>query len=78
MKLLYQILTVLFWISVVFFGLMFFLNMGMSLQAQSNSTLNQSGSNYLAAFIGVFIANATIPGIIWVIRHFVKKSLNNE
>jgi len=77
MKLLYQILTVLFWISVVFFGFVFFINMGISLQAQGQAR-DQSASLYVAAFLGVFIANAIVPGIIWTIRHFVKKNLDNE
>ena len=77
MKLTYQILTVLFWISVAFFGIMFFINMGISLEVQGQAR-DQSAYLYVAAFLGVFIANAIIPGIIWVIRYFVGKNLNNE
>ena len=77
MKLFYQILTVLFWISVVFFGFMFFVNMGITLEVQGQAR-NQSAYLYIAAFLGVFVGNAIIPAIIWVIRYFVKKNMNNE
>jgi len=77
MKLFYQTLTILFWISVVFFGFMFFVRMGVVLEVQGNAR-DQSTSLYIAAFVGVFVAAAAIPGIIWLIRYFVKKSLDNE
>ena len=70
-------MTVLFWISVVFFGFMFFVNMGITLEVQGQAR-NQSAYLYIAAFLGVFVGNAIIPAIIWVIRYFVKKNMNNE
>jgi len=70
MKVTYQILTVLFWITVVY--AIFVL-----IRTLSNNNLSESnGPSGAGLIIGSIIGVAVLPTIIFVIRHFVGKNLN--
>ena len=69
MKTLNTILTVLFWAALV---------IGLIPTISTFGMLNSNASVPAAAGIifGNLLAYATIPGIIWVIRYFVRKNMN--
>lgn len=74
----YKILTVVLWITLALASLLFLVNIGTALKVYGEVARDHSALNYIAIFIGSFLGVFWIPGIVWVIRYFVGKNINNE
>ena len=64
MKVTYQIFTVILWITIVFAGFIFFMQI---------SIINY---NSLPEVIGFILGLSVVPGVVWIIRYFIGKELN--
>lgn len=71
MKILHTILTVLFGVALIF-GLI------PSIQNLSNIPSGLSGAGIAGIIFGNLAAYAVIPGIIWTVRYFVGKNIDQE
>jgi hypothetical protein len=69
MKALYQILSVLFWITVVYAIVVF-------IKTISNNNLSESGPAAGGFILGSIVGVAILPTVIFVAKHFVGKNLN--
>lgn len=63
MKVVYQIFTVILWITIALAAVLFFIQM---------SRINNVS---LPVVIGGLLGAAVVPGIVWVIRYFIGKSI---
>lgn len=75
MKSTYQIVNVLFWLSVIFFGLNFIVRMGVFMKAASGVE-HMSGASYLGGFIGNLLAAILIPGLLWMWKNNIQKKID--
>ena len=63
MKIVYQIFTVILWITIVLAGFLFFMQM---------SRISYAPLPYV---IGSILGVAVVPGVVWIIRYFIGKEL---
>lgn len=68
MKATYQLLTVIFWLAIVYAAFIL-------IQMLSNTNMPNNGAAVSGQIIGSILGVAVLPTLIYIIRHYVGKKL---